>query len=195
MKNQTINQCDSLNSSPSNPSNNSSQYNYPHLFKTAYGPKLKIQSDTSQARDRTKQSFKDECDINMIMSRFQKTGVLDFANKNAPQFGDCTGVEFQAGMELVARARSMFNEMPSKLRNRFSNNPAEFLEFVQNPANREEARELGLLKPEAAPASPPKPPSTETREDAPLNRAEVRKAAREAADRKEAGDDKTNSST
>lgn len=163
MKNQKINTHSPIISTSTPPSSlskpdNTSQYNYPHQFITAYGPKTTVRTDVSAARDRTKQSFKDECDINHIMARYQKTGVLDFAQKHAPQYGDCTGVEFQAGMQKIAQARSMFEELPSKLRLRFSNDPAEFLEFVQNPANREEAKELGLLKPELVQGTPVPPP-------------------------------------
>lgn len=176
-----------LNPSPSSKPSDSSQYNYPHQFRTAYGPKLIVKTDVS-GQDRTKQAFKAECDINQIMARYQKTGVLDFAAKHEPQYADCTGADFQRGMEIIANAKSMFEDMPSKLRLRFENDPAKFLDFVQNPENREEARELGLLKPEAPQATPLTPPPTKDAPDAPLNRAAVRKAAREAADRVERED-------
>lgn len=191
MKTQNINTCDDKKS----PTENLSQYNYPHLFKTAYGPKLKISSDFTAAGDRTKQSFKAECDINNIMARYQRTGVIDFAQKHEAQYADCTGLEFESGMQTIARARAMFEDLPSKLRQRFENEPAKFLEFVQNPKNREEAKELGLLKPEAAAAIPLPAPHPDDRPAAPLNRAAVRKQAREDADRAEARDDKDQSPT
>lgn len=128
---------------------------------SAYGPKMKVSLTFPADEGRTKQSFKDECDINNIMARFQKTGVLAFANKFEARYGDVTGVDFGEAMRVVADARSMFAEMPARLRDRFANDPARFLEFVQNPANKDEARALGLLKPEAlAPvpeAAPPQP--------------------------------------
>lgn len=178
-----------LNPKPNPNPQDSSQYNYPHQFRTAYGPKLIVKTDVS-GQDRTKQAFKAECDINQIMARYQKTGVLDFAAKHEPQYADCTGADFQRGMEIIANAKSMFEDMPSRLRLRFENDPAKFLDFVQNPENREEARELGLLKPEPKPATPLQAPSPDVQPDAPLNRAAVRKAAREAADLKESRDDK-----
>ena len=43
----------------------------------------------------------------------------------------------------------MFDNLPSDVRNRFNNNPAQLLDFVADPENKEEAIELGLLpKPE-----------------------------------------------
>lgn len=195
MKNQNIKSNSPLHpqlllTSPSKPqpTPNSSQYNYPHHFKTAYGPKVVVQP-ILEGTDRTKQSFKAECDINNIMAKYQRTGVLDFAAKREPQYGDCTGVEFQAGMEMIARARGMFEELPSSVRARFENDPVEFLNFVQNPENRAEAKELGLLKPDALEATPLPPPLPSDAPKAPLDRAAVRKAAREAADKKEATED------
>lgn len=126
------------------------------MFKSAYSPKTRVQL-TCTGPGRTKQSFKDECDINTIIRRFLRTGVLDFAQKHEPRYGDCTGVEYQAAMQTVAAAKSLFNDLPAALRARFENEPAKFLEFVQDERNAEEARELGLLKPVATPAPAPAP--------------------------------------
>jgi len=130
-------------------------------FKTAYSPKLRVQLVCSTP-GRTKQSFKDECDINNIMRKFIRTGTLDFAQRNEGRYGDCTGMEYQKAVYQVAAAKSLFNELPAELRNRFENEPAKFLEFVQDRRNEDEARELGLLKPKEASAqpeaTPPAPP-------------------------------------
>jgi len=79
--------------------------------------------------------------------------VLDFVQKNEPRYGDVTSIDYQAAQLQVAAAKSMFQELPAKLRARFENEPARFLAFVEDKRNRDEARELGLLKPEA-PESP-----------------------------------------
>lgn len=124
-------------------------------FKTAYGPKLKISMDFSASKDRTKQSFKAECDINTIMARARKTGVIDFANRYQPQYADVTGHTYQAAQDTIARAKGMFFSMPAHVRDRFENNPRDFLAWIQNPNNQAEARTLGLMKPEVEqPAKP-----------------------------------------
>lgn len=125
-------------------------------IRVAYGPKLKVALSFS-GKGRTKQAFKAECDINNIMARFRKTGVLDFAQRMEARYGDCTGHDFATAMNMVAEAKSLFQAMPAHLRDHFKNDPARFLEFVNNPANRDEARELGLLKPEQPPAPKPEP--------------------------------------
>lgn len=114
-------------------------------FITAYSPKNKVQL-TFTGAGRTKQSFKNECDINQILARFQRTGVLDFQQKHAPQYGDVTAIEFQKAQFMIAEANGMFAAMPSKLRARFDNDPAKFLAFIDDERNRNEAQDLGLLK-------------------------------------------------
>ncbi|WNK13493.1 MAG: internal scaffolding protein [Microvirus sp.] len=103
---------------------------------------------------RTKQQFKDECDINVIMARYQDTGVLDFVNKHSPQFLDATGQDFQTSMQTVADARSMFMDLPSSLREKFQNDPAQFLDFVHDEKNLPEMAEMGLLRPDYVPPAP-----------------------------------------
>lgn len=132
-------------------------------IRSAYSPKRSIQL-ICPTKGRTKQSFKAECDINTIVNRFLKTGVMDFAQKNEPRYGDTTGIEFQSAMNTVAAANSLFNELPAALRARFENEPAQFLDFVQDDKNAAEARELGLLKPPVEAPTPQKLP-TSHRED------------------------------
>lgn len=136
------------------------------IFISAYSPKVRVRVERTEP-SRTKQAFKEECDINTIISRFLKTGVLNFAAKNEPRYGDVTGIEFQSAMLKVAQAQSLFNELPAALRNRFENEPAKFLDFVQDEKNREEAVTLGLLQPKAPAATPPATTAPATSVEAP----------------------------
>jgi phage internal scaffolding protein len=117
------------------------------LIRTAYGPKLVVEIFTPPDAVGAKQSFKDECDINVLMARYLQTGLIDFVEEHEPQYGDCTGVpgDFQTAMNTVIQAETMFADMPAKLRARFENDPGKFLDFVQTDANRKEALELGLI--------------------------------------------------
>lgn len=132
-------------------------------FITAYGPKNRLQTDFSPI-SRTKQSFKAECDVNGIMARYIKTGVLDFANRNQPRYADVTGATFQNAMTVIAGARSMFHQLPAAIRDRFKNDPGTFFDYVNNPANKAEAIELGLIQPEQPeqPAPAAQPPAGAT---------------------------------
>ncbi|WNK13515.1 MAG: internal scaffolding protein [Microvirus sp.] len=140
-------------------------------FRSAYTPRVKLTISFPQ-QGRTKQEFKNECDINTIMARFDKTGVLAFTNRFQPQYGDVTGIEFQTSMELIAHGRSMFQELPSGIRARFQNDPARFLDFVHDENNAEEMRAMGLLRPTDAQATP-LPSNSETPPEA-LKRASKR---------------------
>ncbi len=60
----------------------------------------------------------------------------------------------------------MFNDLPSNIRNEFSNNPQAFLEFVQDPKNAGRAKELGLeLSPQAAAAAAASEPQDAAKPD------------------------------
>lgn len=97
----------------------------------------------------TQQQFKEEADINTIVDRFMKSGVLPTPAK-MPQFMDVEGVfDYQTAMNYVRQADENFMRMDAKVRARFNNSPQEFLEFFADPANTEEAIRLGLAVPQA----------------------------------------------
>ncbi|AXL15257.1 internal scaffolding protein [Microviridae sp.] len=119
-------------------------------FRTAYGPKLKVQA-TPVGESRARQSMKDECDINNIMKRYQKTGLISHLKTYQGQYGEFADINFHEAMNAVASAQSMFETVPSRIRALFNNDPGRFIEFATDPANLPELRKLGL----APPASPP----------------------------------------
>jgi len=113
-------------------------------FRTGYSPQVHVTFSTT-GDSRTKQSFKAECDVNNILKNYNKTGVMP-ENFNPGEFRDVTGIDYQESMQMVASASSMFNELPSALRKRFKNDPAELLTFTSDDKNIEEAYKLGLLR-------------------------------------------------
>lgn len=106
----------------------------------------------------TRESFKDECDVNNILRRFEKTGVVEHVRQTGGRYGDFTGaVTYHEALNQVLRAEEMFMSLPAKIRARFSNDPGEFLVFVEDPANADELVQLGLVRP--APVDPSSTPS------------------------------------
>ena len=99
----------------------------------------------------TQQNFKKEQDINTIMKRYIKTGILGdpLSIRNAnPKFGNFDNVaDFHTQMNRLTELQTEFNELNSEVRNRFNNDPAELVEFLADPKNEDEARELGFLPP------------------------------------------------
>lgn len=121
-------------------------------FVTGYGKHRKVCVECGEDTP-VRQEFKDECDINRIMARYERGGLLPQVDRK-PVFGDFSEVgDFQAAQELVARSRQQFESLSSKVRSRFNNRPEEFLEFVGDKSNEAEARALGLLAPEVTSAA------------------------------------------
>lgn len=96
----------------------------------------------------TKQSDRDMSDINFIVAKAQKTGLLGDgmpATRQA-QYGDFTGADdYLTQQNNVLKFKSMFDALSPEVRTKFRNDPAELLKYVNNPANREEGIELGLF--------------------------------------------------
>ncbi len=96
---------------------------------------------------RTKQSFRDETDINKIMKRAQTTGTISHLNKHEARYGDFTGFDFFEAQLKISAGRTIFDELPSEIRNEFNQSPAAFFKYVNDPANKER---LGQLLPALA---------------------------------------------
>lgn len=94
---------------------------------------------------RTNQSFKEQSDVNNIMRQYQKTGELPLSKKIGQYLDGTTVPEYQQAIQTVMDANSAFEQLPAKLRDRFNNDPAKLLAFVQDPSNRDEAVFLGIL--------------------------------------------------
>lgn len=107
---------------------------------------------TCSGDSRTKQSFKDECDINKIMRRYNSSGVAPAMRGNGV-YGDFSTVgDYMECVSKLDKARAQFSGLSSELRARFRNDPSEMLAFVADSSNRAEAEKLGLLRvPEAKP--------------------------------------------
>ena len=109
----------------------------------------------------TKQEFKEECDANEILRRAANGQDLSAVlNSRVAQYGDFTNVpDFREAMDMITRANAMFMQLDWKMRERFNNDPAVMLDFLNDVNNREEAIKLGLVSPkaEAKPAEPAAP--------------------------------------
>lgn len=113
--------------------------------------------DFSHDRGVTDPSGADDADINNIVARFHKTGVLP--NINVPGvFADVSSaLSYQDSLQVIINAENQFMALDAKTRKKFSNSPAEFLEFVENPENGPELVKMGLatlVEPTPSPASP-----------------------------------------
>lgn len=117
-------------------------------FRTNY-QRFEKQSIVFNDASRTKQSMKDECDINNIVRGIER-GVPPPLARGEAQYADVSDpVDYQAAIQIVKDAEEQFASLGSRVRERFQNNPQAFLEFTHNADNIEEMVKLGLIRPEA----------------------------------------------
>lgn len=91
------------------------------------------------------QHMRDECDVNVIMRRYQQTGELTHISALAGEYGDFSDLlDYRDGLNQIEAANELFMELPSTVRDRFKNNPGEFLDFAANPDHLDEMIEMGL---------------------------------------------------
>ena len=131
--------------------------NFPFL-RTPYNYDVDKASDDSglECKDPslTQQHLAEECDINYIVERFGVTGQLPDVPSHTPTYGDFTGVaDYREALDAVRAADAAFMALPAKIRERFDNDPALFVDFCSStdPSVRSEAIELGLIPPPVKP--------------------------------------------
>lgn len=100
----------------------------------------------------TRQEFAEECDINILMERYEKTGVISHVNHAVPVYLDTTlYTGLQSSMDAFREASSSFFALPAKVRREFDNDPQKFVDFAVNPDNLDRMREWGLAPPAPVP--------------------------------------------
>jgi phage internal scaffolding protein len=120
---------------------------------------MKIRKERKRAKimfkdkSRTQQNFKEKQDVNRILAKYKKTGIINSINGGEALYGDFSKVSnFQDALELVQNATDEFMEIPAQVRAKFDNDPAKLLDFMDDESNHDKARDMGLL-----PQLPPKP--------------------------------------
>lgn len=109
----------------------------------------------------TSQEFADEADINSIMRRYEKTGVVPSHGREGfyGEFADLP--DFMEAQRIIMDAETAFAALPSRVRKEFDNDPAKFVEFASDPANVDQMRAWGLAEPAKAVETPLDPPKGE----------------------------------
>lgn len=131
-------------------------------FVTAYDESYRGDDVAIDYRERlTKDADADSCDINRIMERYKRDGLIEHVAMAQGQYGDFTeGFDFREVQDRIVKANELFEVLPSDMRKQFDNDPAAFFEFVADPANKDLMQEMGLLdgvspSSENPPAEPP----------------------------------------
>ncbi len=138
------------------------------------GPLTQVKKYTD---GRTKQCFKNECDIQKIMARADKAGTISHLEKFEGVYADFSDFDFHKQTNKLTKGREIFDELPAEVRKEFGQSPAAFFAYVNNPANKDDllqklpalaapGRQLNMTKPptadeEAAVAAASPPPAGE----------------------------------
>lgn len=99
----------------------------------------------------TEQAHKDTCDVNKIIKKYDKTGLINHVSRMEAKYGDMTGLDYKEALDKVKGAEKMFLELPSAIRKRFEQSPQKFLAFMADGKNRDEAIALGIIDPRWTP--------------------------------------------
>lgn len=94
----------------------------------------------------TRQEHKDECDINSILSRYERTGDLPPSRPGA--FVNCSSVSYQESLQIVSEANQLFSELPVRVREMYGNSPALFLDAFdrKDPELLAAAQKYGMFR-------------------------------------------------
>lgn len=102
-------------------------------------------ADKKFGKSMTRQSEMVYADINLIMKKYEKTGVLPPATREG-FFADVTKVgDYRDALARVDQAERYFDHLPVDIKKRFNQDPAEFLDFVSNTENLAQIEEMGLI--------------------------------------------------
>lgn len=94
----------------------------------------------------TQQSFQDEADINVMLTRYGFESLIQ-SNPNPALAQDFTTSphDFHEACELVRTAQESFAALPPQVRARFDNDPVRLMRFIDDSNNYEEALRLGIV--------------------------------------------------
>lgn len=95
----------------------------------------------------TRESFRDECNINTIMAKAQR-GINVPINSKSPLFGDVSdiGTYHRMNLRLQEINDEFIQSVPAEIRLRHGNDAGRFADWLQKPENKDEAINLGLIE-------------------------------------------------
>jgi len=94
----------------------------------------------------TDQSQAAATDINNIVKQYLKTGDEAYLKRRAGQYADLTQIgDLAESLTQIELANEAFMELPSDLRLKLGNDPVQFIEWINDPQNVDEAVKHGFL--------------------------------------------------
>lgn len=114
-------------------------------------------SESSVAGEsKTRQADLDSSDINKIVKRFERDGVMPLTGREGIYMDVSEIGDYRSALEQVRKAEEYFETLPAESRAMFSNDPAEFLDKVNDPSQLELLVKAGVVP--AGEVRVPEPP-------------------------------------
>lgn len=128
------------------------------LLRDFYVAHKPVNLDCQAANDgMTRQEFAAETDINVLLERYEKTGVLNHYSRRDPLYLDLTEQpigDLRSALHTLDEATAAFMTLPASVRREFDQDPVKFMEYAGDRSNLEQMREWGLAPPLPAPKEP-----------------------------------------
>ncbi len=107
-----------------------------------FGKHGKPEERVYKLHGKTKQSQRDECDINKLLERYQRDASLGHLEKYGGEYGNYADYDFENHVTKIAEMNTIFEQLPAEVKKDFGQKPDKFFEFVTDPANAERLPEL-----------------------------------------------------
>lgn len=117
-------------------------------FRKPY-PSPTTKGITFELPSRTVQSDREGTDLKILLEKYVDTGEIPTVQLpvGEPLDGDFTGLpDFQEMQNMLIDIQEQFDALPSKVREKFANDPMAMVQFLQDENNIEEAVKLGLME-------------------------------------------------
>lgn len=98
--------------------------------------------DLEKDPDRANIGAQKQTDINRILDKVKKTGVVTHIRQHGGHYGDFVDFDFESAQIALARANSIFYALEPNTRAEFGNQPSAFFKFVNDPANKDRLVEV-----------------------------------------------------
>lgn len=91
----------------------------------------------------TKQSFKDQTDINKILYKAARGDAISHLAKHGATYGDFSDVDdLLTAHERLQKGTQIFEELPAEVKREFDQSPQKFFNFVNDPQNVDKLAEV-----------------------------------------------------
>lgn len=111
-------------------------------FRTAYGERI-VTAVVSFKNDegKTIQEQAAATDINYILERYNRTGLISHVNKHEAQYGEFKEFDFQRNQNMIAQLTQTFEELPANVRRDFDDKVENFAEYIASQENIEDMKD------------------------------------------------------